>query len=444
MRNRHNNTKYADGSLAAYLMGFVMSFERHYKRIYTEIYETESGGMSMVSIPFIDETDVEELNSDAAELLSFVQSMKLTKDHYDDTTYSFLEALKKRVTVSDLKALIDAVSARGSLYRLINYSIGICEKHAREQEKIESISGECKRCLQIIKTIVDNLRQSLEKMETAGLADAIKYDDVSGKNRDIDSEMSTSSTIFAAGNQVSNAGKITEPEEIKNKVSKAEIGEGYKTLESQKNDEVSIIKAGLKLLTNREKLYAYLRGSIKDELRCRLLMDAYDIGFLPKVYKELDKEKVAKGFSDLLVEKYGITRDNANWSINTWCKVFNYNIDLERVQDKCMDNVMSDVENNNKKTEDEVELGVGIYKCGIDVEPGELALTVTWKKGGAFDGREYLCYKVSSVPNRFEDEECQFRDKCYVRIQKGQYLQIEGPNWCKPNILSIKAKKVGD
>ncbi len=183
-----------------------------------------------------------------------------------------------------------------------------------------------------------------------------------------------------------------------------------------------------------------------DKMHANLVMEAYNEGVF-KCFFEKDPTLSLLQFIPTLVNDYCISDENAVWSVVTWCYVFGKSetakalLSLNLAQKPCVSsNSAQGVSQNQIR-----ELGIGVYRCGTDIDPGENAIMATWKKIRSYNGSEYLWYTVGSDPENLERGDNEFRDKCYIRIKEGQYLKLDtgAPGWMV-DVESITAKKVSD
>lgn len=155
-----------------------------------------------------------------------------------------------------------------------------------------------------------------------------------------------------------------------------------------------------------------------NKLKQNLLLNAFDNDIVQNLRNGVDVTLIALNYISQLENDYGITKDAAFWSVQTWC----YLLGLDTVATALV--VMqptnqATVQATNIKDPmgNEYKIGLGVYRAGTDFPAGEISVQITTKP------RLKIFYGVGKNPNRVRTEQ-DFMDKIYVNIEEGQFLKL--------------------
>lgn len=200
-------------------------------------------------------------------------------------------------------------------------------------------------------------------------------------------------------------------------------------------------------LNERSKLKGILADCLPDDkMHQNLVLYAYDEDFYTDINQANEKALVALQFIKVLEESYGISAQNAKWSIEVWCAVLGFNEIVDAFSS------ISTLEDNDNKSKEEVKnafdeskeyvIGVGLYCAGIDFPAGRIVLKAKWgKKKGDIE------FGIKSTPNivRANDDNNEqkgkFVDQVYIDIAEGKFIKTED-HW--EDVKEIIAKKISD
>ena len=173
-------------------------------------------------------------------------------------------------------------------------------------------------------------------------------------------------------------------------------------------------------LTDRNILRAALADYLpNNKLKQNLLLNAFDNDVVQILRKGSDVTLSALNCISQLENDYGITKDAAFWSIQTWC----YLLGLNAVADALVvlqPKNQAPIQNSNANVPSgkEYKIGLGVYRAGTDFPGGDISVQITTKP-------EYkIYYGVGKNPNRISTNQ-DFMDKMYVHIEEGQFLKLE-------------------
>lgn len=173
-------------------------------------------------------------------------------------------------------------------------------------------------------------------------------------------------------------------------------------------------------LTDRNILRAAIADYLpNNKLKQNLLLNAFDNDVVQSLRKGTDVTLSALNCISQLENDYGITKDAAFWSIQTWC----YLLGMDAVADALVvlqpaNQTSVQKSNVNTPIGKEYKIGLGVYRAGTDFPAGELSVQVTTK------ARLDINYGVGKNPNKINTDQY-FMDKMYVRIEEGSYLKLE-------------------
>lgn len=163
----------------------------------------------------------------------------------------------------------------------------------------------------------------------------------------------------------------------------------------------------------RSALADYLPGN---KLNQNLLLNAFDNDVVQNLRTRSDVTLSALNCISQLVNDYGITKDAAFWSVQTWC----YLLGLDAVADALVvlqPTNQAPMPNTQKPSCHKI--GLGIYRAGTDFPAGEVSvkidMPITEGQIRAMSGKN-----VKRLSGMVE-----FKDKIYVTLNEGEYLQLE-------------------
>lgn len=173
-------------------------------------------------------------------------------------------------------------------------------------------------------------------------------------------------------------------------------------------------------LTDRNILRAALADYLpNNKLKQNLILNAFDNDVVQTLRKGPDVTLSALNCISQLENDYGITKDAAFWSIQTWC----YLLGLDNVADALVVLQPAEQSANGQTTNTsapagrEYKIGLGVYRAGTDFPAGEISVQITTKP------KLSVFYGVGKNPKRINDDES-FMDKMYVRVEEGSYLKL--------------------
>lgn len=172
-------------------------------------------------------------------------------------------------------------------------------------------------------------------------------------------------------------------------------------------------------LTDRTILRSALADYLpSNKLKQNLLLNAFDNDVVQSLRKGSDVTLSALNCISQLENDYGITKDVAFWSIQTWC----YLLGLDTVADALV--VLQPINKPNTTHQpvnvraQEVTVGFGVYRAGTDFPAGDISVQITSKP------KYKVYYGVGKNPNRINADQS-FMDKIYVHLDDGQFIKIE-------------------
>lgn len=170
-------------------------------------------------------------------------------------------------------------------------------------------------------------------------------------------------------------------------------------------------------LTDRNILRAALADYLpNNKLQQNLLLNAFDSDVIQSIQSGHDTTLAALNCISQLERDYGMTKDLAFWSIQTWCYIIGNDstamaLDILRPSNQ----PSRQIQNNNTPNGNTFKIGLGIYRAGIDFPAGELSIQANMKP--KYD----IYYKVSKTP-KTNSNDGYFKDKIYVHMLEGYYL----------------------
>ena len=172
-------------------------------------------------------------------------------------------------------------------------------------------------------------------------------------------------------------------------------------------------------LTERTMLRSVLADYLpNNKLKQNLLLNAFDNDVVKNLRKGSDVTLSALNSISQLEDDYGITKDAAFWSIQTWC----YLLGLDSVAaalETVKPAMQQPINQSSAVTPKGYTIGLGIYRAGTDFPAGEVAVKIDTplKKGEirATSGKNVK--RLSGMVD--------FKDKINVTLNEGEYLQLE-------------------
>ena len=151
-----------------------------------------------------------------------------------------------------------------------------------------------------------------------------------------------------------------------------------------------------------------------------LLLSAYDEEFHKKLAAQQDKALFAIRSIKQLRDDYGMTEDAAFWTVESWCYLLGMDeiaLAINEIKPSQPASQRQHLDAQQQEPLQAVELGLGIYKAGVDFPSGEISLQLVKKS------KLGINYGISKNPNRIQTDR-DFRDKTYINIEDGQYLKL--------------------
>lgn len=173
-------------------------------------------------------------------------------------------------------------------------------------------------------------------------------------------------------------------------------------------------------LTDRNILRAAIADYLpNNKLKQNLLLNAFDNDVVQTLRKGADATLSALTCISQLENDYGITKDAAFWSIQTWC----YLLGLDAVADALVilqptNQVPANTAVPSGATGTEYKIGLGIYRAGTDFPAGELSVQVDKKI------KNNVYYEVSKTAKFTSSDDGYFKDKIYVQMAEGHFLKL--------------------
>ncbi|MDO4756282.1 MAG: hypothetical protein Q4A54_08060 [Parabacteroides sp.] len=182
-----------------------------------------------------------------------------------------------------------------------------------------------------------------------------------------------------------------------------------------------LVKQNPACLTERNILRAALADYLpNNKLKQNLLLNAFDSDVLRNLQKGSDVTLSALTCISQLENDYGITKDAAFWSIQTWCYILGFVAVADALvvlQPTNQAPIQSTPSNRSNGTV--YKIGLGIYRAGTDFPAGEVSVQIDTpiKKGEirATSGKNVK--RLSGLVD--------FKDKIYVTLNEGEYIQLE-------------------
>ena len=173
-------------------------------------------------------------------------------------------------------------------------------------------------------------------------------------------------------------------------------------------------------LTERNVLRAVLADYLpNNKLKQNLILNAFDSDVVQTLGNAPDVTLCALNCISQLESDYGITKDAAFWTIQTWC----YLLDLNAVAQALVvlqPTSQPEMQNEVKASSEQVyKIGLGTYRAGSDFPAGEVSIKVdTPVKTGRI--RATMGKNLKNLSNLVE-----FKDKIYAKLNEGEYIHLE-------------------
>lgn len=122
----------------------------------------------------------------------------------------------------------------------------------------------------------------------------------------------------------------------------------------------------------------------------------------------------------ILSDGYGLTNDAAMWAVVSWCQMLKLGEVAETIEQslQIFPNTPSQPSNNQTKVGNATDIGLGVYKAGVDFPSGELRLKANPT------AKLNIFYGISKNPNKIDTNKS-FLGQTYITIQDGQFLKLE-------------------
>ena len=185
---------------------------------------------------------------------------------------------------------------------------------------------------------------------------------------------------------------------------------------------IEMITAHPQCTTNRQNLKSLLADYIPSNRReINLLLSAFDEELHKKLASQQDTTLFALRSIKQLRDDYGMTEDAAFWTVESWCYLLRMNEIALAINEIKPTQTTSHSQQGVLQQQAPlpvVELGLGIYKAGVDFPSGELSLQLIGTCTLS------IFYGIAKNPNRIQTNRS-FKDKTYINIEAGQYLMLE-------------------
>jgi hypothetical protein len=178
---------------------------------------------------------------------------------------------------------------------------------------------------------------------------------------------------------------------------------------------------------SRQRLKSILSDYIPTEKqKINSILNAYDEDVENRISGSSDKTLTALQFIKILKDDYGMTEDNAFWSIETWCYLLGYDEISEAIKNIYPQNAGNQQPPQTQKqpnnSAQSITLFHGIYLAGSDFVAGEIKLKVTTplKKNEEI---YYAILRKGSNSNEIITNGF-FKSQVILNIKDGQRLQL--------------------
>ena len=173
--------------------------------------------------------------------------------------------------------------------------------------------------------------------------------------------------------------------------------------------------------SSRQRLRSILSDYFPTEKQLiNSILNAYDEDVETKLRSSSDPTLTALQMIKVLQNDYGLTSPSAFTAVEAWCYMIGYSEiadALESIKATQAPQVPSSTGIPQQSSTPVCEIGLGVYKAGMDFPSGELCIQSLQKS----EYRTY--YGIGKNPNRINDDKY-FIEKTYVTIDDGQYLKL--------------------
>ena len=161
-----------------------------------------------------------------------------------------------------------------------------------------------------------------------------------------------------------------------------------------------------------------------DKIHSNLVLEAYNEGIF-KCFFEKDPTLSLLQFIPMLVNNYGISEDNAIWSVVTWCYVFSRTETAEALLKFMPSNQNKSGSASSNSHNSGTENGVimfGMYKAGNDFPVGTVRVNVEYEDADTDD--LYMYYSTGKDPTHMS-KEIKMSRQVYIEIKQGEYVEFK-------------------
>lgn len=177
-----------------------------------------------------------------------------------------------------------------------------------------------------------------------------------------------------------------------------------------------------------------------DKIHTNLILNAYNEGIF-KCFFEKDPTLSLLQFMPMLVNNYGISEENAIWSVITWCYVFsrveiaNALLNLKIQSGKSSQGAGAQTKQPNSGIPDTGVIAVGMFKAGVDFPVGTVRVKVEFDPPSGKNGKVYQIWcGTGKKTNGINTDQC-IENQSYIETKEGEYVLFE-------NIGSYPVKKI--
>ena len=203
---------------------------------------------------------------------------------------------------------------------------------------------------------------------------------------------------------------------------------------------ITAIFSNSNALSSRNKLKAVLSDYLMDDKKSiNMILSAYDEDVCVKFSSSNDITLTAMKLADLLTNDYGYSKDLALWSIQTWLYIFKYDEAASVLSSFMSSLTLSSSISKNQLQPNEIELSIGMFKGGGNMEPGGYDVFVIWDENAEVEYNSCIYLRKGFDVNKLELI-CEFRDRTYLEIAYGEYIYLNSTQL--EDIKSIKAIKL--
>ncbi len=173
--------------------------------------------------------------------------------------------------------------------------------------------------------------------------------------------------------------------------------------------------------SSRQRLRSILSDYFPTEKQLiNSILNAYDEDIETRLKSSSDPTLTALQMIKVLQNDYGLTSPSAFTAVEAWCYMIGYSEiadALESIKATQVPQVPSNIGMPQPSSRTACEIGLGIYKAGVDFPAGELSIQILKKP------KLDIFYGIGKNPNKINDNES-FKDKTYITISDGQFLKL--------------------